>query len=101
MRGTFTFERGEKNLFNLLYRLLLEMHVARKFVSPDSFFSAAPVQNRDRMRRIISRAGRETVELEVHPENREEMNFLLSDEFAKLVDSEKIGRFSDLNAKNS
>jgi chitin disaccharide deacetylase len=96
VRGTFTFERGEKNLFNLLYRRMLEIHVSKKFVSTDSFFSIAPVQNQDRVRQIINRAGREAVELEVHPENLEEMEFLLSPEFGALLDSVQIGRFMDL-----
>ena len=96
VRGTFTFERGEKNLFNLLYRRMLETHISTKFVSTDSFFSVAPVQNYDRVRQIITRAGSETVELEVHPENPEETEFLLSDEFGELVGAVRLGRFGDL-----
>jgi len=96
VRGTFTFERGEKNPFNLFYRRLLDVHISKKFVSTDSFFSVAPVQNHDRVRQIITRAGSETVELEVHPENPEETEFLLSDEFGELVGAVRLGRFGDL-----
>ena len=96
VRGTFTFDPGEKNSVNLFYRHMLEKYVSKKFVSTDSFFSVAPVQDHERVRQIINRAGKETVELEVHPENQDETEFLLSDEFGELVGSVQLGRFSDL-----
>ena len=96
VRGTFTFDRGEKNPFNLLYRRMLKRYVLGRFVSTDSFFSVAPVQNQDRVRQIIDLAVRENVELEVHPENSEETEFLLSDEFGDMLSSVPLGRFRDL-----
>jgi hypothetical protein len=78
---------------------MLESYISERFVSTDSFFSIAPVQNRDRVRQIINRAARETVELEVHPENPEETEFLLSDEFGAMLNSVQLGRFSDLQSK--
>jgi predicted glycoside hydrolase/deacetylase ChbG (UPF0249 family) len=101
VRGTFTFERGEKDLFNRLYRRLLGIRIKNKFVSPDSFFSIAPLQNHERLRRIFSRANREAVEIEVHPEIPEEMGFLLSDQFTDLIDPIQLGGFRDTVAKDS
>ena len=85
VRRTFTFDRGEKNFFNLLYRNILDIWISRRFISTDYFFSIDPVQNIERLQEIINRAARKTVELEVHPGNAEEMDFLLSDQYLNLV----------------
>lgn len=87
VRRTFTFDLGTKNPLNLLYRQILSMWISRNFVSTDAFFSIAPIHNDERLRNIISRAAKETVELEVHPENVEEMDFLLSNQYLKLMES--------------
>ena len=97
VRSTFTFNWCERNLFNILYRRMLESYVSRKFISTNSFFTAEPVHDLKRLRQIISLSDREVVEIEVHPEIIEEMNFLLSDQFEKLTGSVKLGRFRDLH----
>lgn len=97
VRGTFTFDLGAKNPFNLLYRHILAIWISRRFVSTDGFFSIAPVHNHDRLRNIISRAAKETIEIEVHPDNVEEMDFLLSDQYQNLVDSVHKGGFRHLH----
>ena len=96
MRGTFTFAHGEKNYFNLLYRHILDIWISRRFISTDCFYSITPVQNHERLQQIIKRAVKETVEIEVHPENAEEIEFLLSDQYKNLIDSVHIGCFSNL-----
>ncbi|MCU0614655.1 MAG: hypothetical protein MUD09_06175 [Desulfobacterales bacterium] len=97
MRGTFTFATGEKSLLNLVYRRLLTLYISKSYITTDSFSSVAPVQNQARVKQILDRASRETVELEVHPENREEMEFLLSHEFGELLDLAQVGCFMDLS----
>ena len=96
VRGTFTFDSGEKNLFNRMYRYFLDIFVSRRFISTDCFFSIVPVQNQERLRNIFNRAAGNTVEIEVHPENAEEIEFLLSDQYRHLMDSVPIGCFSNL-----
>jgi len=96
LRRTFTFDQGEKNYFNLLYRHILGIWISRRFVSTDSFYSIVPVQNHERLRNIINRAVKETVEIEVHPENAEEIEFLLSDQYKSLIDFTHTGCFSNL-----
>ena len=96
VRRTFTFNQGEKNPFNRLYRHFLDICVSRRFISTDCFFSIAPVQNHDHLRNIFNRAVRKTVEIEVHPENEEEIEFLLSDQYQHLIDSVHRGGFRDL-----
>jgi predicted glycoside hydrolase/deacetylase ChbG (UPF0249 family) len=96
VRRAFTFNQGEKNPFNRLYRHILNICVSRRFISTDCFLSIAPVQNYDRFRNIIDRASRETVEIEVHPENGEEAAFILSDQYQYLLDPVHRGGFRDL-----
>ncbi len=97
VRKTFTFNLGEKNPFNLLYRHILDIWISRRFLSTNCFFSIAPVQNLERLRDIISRATKETIEIEVHPEKVEEIEFLLSDQCQNLVDSVQMGGFWHLH----
>ena len=96
VRRTFTFDQGEKNPFNLLYRHILDIWVSKRFISTDCFFSIFPVINHERLRNIINRANKETIEIEVHPENNEEIEFLLSDQCKNLFDSVHSGGFRHL-----
>lgn len=96
VRTTFRFDPGEKNIFNLVYRYILDIWISRIFVSTNCFFSIVPVQNHKRLRQIINRAAEETIEIEVHPENAEEIEFLLSDQHKSLIDSVHTGCFSNL-----
>jgi len=96
VRRTFTFYPGEKNPFNLLYRHILDIWISRRFISTNCFFSIAPVQNHERLQNIVKRAAKETIEIEVHPEYFEEIEFLLSDQFQNLVDSVHCGSFRHL-----
>jgi predicted glycoside hydrolase/deacetylase ChbG (UPF0249 family) len=96
VRRTFTFDQGEKNPFNRLYRRYIDNIVSRRFISTDCFFSIAPVQNHERLRKIFNYALKEAIEIEVHPENIEEIEFLLSDKYKALIDSVQIGAFSHL-----
>jgi predicted glycoside hydrolase/deacetylase ChbG (UPF0249 family) len=97
VRRTFTFGPSEKNPFNLLYRHILDIWISRKFISTNCFFSIAPVRNYERLQNIINRAAKETIEIEVHPENVEESEFLLSDQYQNLVDPVPRGGFRDLH----
>ena len=96
VRGTFTFDQGEKNPFNRLYRHILDLFVSGKFISTDCFFSIVPVQDYGRLLKIFNRTTKETVEIEVHPENIEEIEFLLSDQYLHLMDSVHVGGFRQL-----
>lgn len=96
VRRTFTFDPGEKNPFNLLYRYILDTWVSKRFLTTDSFFSIAPIKNHERIRNIINRAAKETVEIVVHPEDIEKIEFILSDQYRSLIDSVHIGCFRHL-----
>jgi len=99
LRRTYTFERGEKGGFNRLYRRILNFYISRRFISTTTFFSIDPVQNYERLKKIITRADKEDVEIGVHPENDEEKGFLLGDQFLALIKSVPRGPFLSLPAR--
>lgn len=101
VRRTFTFDRGEKDLFNRIYRYILNRWVSRRFISTDSLFNIAPVRNHERIRNIFNRSGNEIVEIEVHPVKSEEIEFLFSDQYQHLINAVQIGMFRQLHAKKS
>ena len=96
VRRTFTFYQGEKNSFNRLYRHILDIFVYRRFISTDCFFSILPLQDYERLRNIFKRAISSNVEIEVHPENDDEIKFLLSDQLQHLIDSVHVGNFQQI-----
>jgi predicted glycoside hydrolase/deacetylase ChbG (UPF0249 family) len=85
VRRTFTFNWGEKNAFNLVYRRLIDRIIASKYMCTDSFFSLMPIDNMDRLQRIIDLSKQSVVELMVHPERKEEFDCLMSDEYFDLI----------------
>ena len=85
MRGTFTFRAGEKGRVNRCYRSLLARHLRKSFVTPDCLYSIEPITDTDRLRRIAREALARNVELEVHPEQLDELQFLLSPSFHSLL----------------
>ena len=96
VRGTYTFDQGEKNILNRFYRHVLDMIVSRRFISTDSFFSILPLKDSLRLTNIFNRSLSSHVELEVHPENADEIEFLFSDQFRQLLDSVHIGNFQKI-----
>ena len=84
IRRNFTFGPGEKNIFNRLYRSLVDRWLRSQFKCIDYFFSLSPIEP-DRVQRIVSVAKRADVELMVHPGVEEEYRYLLSEEWGKLI----------------
>ena len=96
VRRTFTFDKGEKNIFNRFYRYILDSFIRKRFSSTDSFFSILPLQNQKRLQDILNLSTFSDVEIEVHPENLEEIEFLLSDHFNQLITSIYSGNFQQI-----
>lgn len=93
VRRTFSFGEGNKSLLNRVYREVLDRIVDRRFISTDGFFSVAPTSDFRRLHRIIARAAKENIEIEVHPEDAKESDFLLSPGFQSLIRSAERGGF--------
>jgi chitin disaccharide deacetylase len=76
VRRNFSFQRGEKNWTNRFYRRLQDRRLGRRYCLADFLFSLAPLEPRDRLQRIFSLAREFVVEVETHPINPEEYQFL-------------------------
>lgn len=76
VRRNFSFQRGEKNVANRLYRTTIDHVLARRHFLTDFFFSLPPIQSECHLERIFSTARHSVVEVETHPINEEEYQFL-------------------------
>lgn len=101
VRNSFTFDAGEKSLFNRLYRGALSRWIRARHVSTDAFFSIAPIEDLDRLRRLIRRAETQDVEIETHPEDASESAFLMSPRYEALVAGARLGGFGDLSTRGA
>jgi predicted glycoside hydrolase/deacetylase ChbG (UPF0249 family) len=93
VRRTFTFHPGEKNPINLMYRRLIDKIVVSKYVCTDSFFSLVPIDANNHLQRIINLSKESVVELMVHPERREEFDYLMSEGYFEKISLAKTGNY--------
>ncbi|MCS6319808.1 MAG: ChbG/HpnK family deacetylase, partial [Nitrospira sp.] len=84
VRRNYTFESGEKSLWNRCYRSLVDRAVARRHRMTDYFFSLPPLEPKGRLERIVSLSWEHVVEVEAHPVNAEEYRFLSEGSMARL-----------------
>lgn len=92
VRRNFSFEAGEKSFANRLYRRIVDRRLARRHRLTDFFFSLAPLNPRMRLQRIFSLARQFAVEVETHPANPDEYQFLSSSEIFRLAGEVRITR---------
>lgn len=94
IRRHFSWETGEKRLRNLLFRRLSDHFLARNYRIADFLFPLPPLELPDRLRRIFSLAWRSVVEVETHPVNPQEYQFLTGGElFRRAADLSIAPRF--------
>ena len=84
VRRNFWFAPGEKSWINRRYRSFVDSRLKRRHRLVDFLFSLVPLQM-ERLERIFSCGRHACVELETHPVNAEEFQFLTSCEMAKLL----------------
>ena len=99
MRNTFTFEPGEKDPLNRLYRRLINGIVSSRYLTTDRFYSIQPLRERERLFRILASSREEDVEIEVHPENAEELAFLTGGGLGEMLRGIPMGAFRQLGSK--
>lgn len=92
VRRNFSFEAGEKSFANRLYRRVVDRILARRHRLTDFFFSLAPLNPHMRLQRIFSLARQFAVEVETHPANPDEYQFLSSREICRLAGDVRIAR---------
>jgi predicted glycoside hydrolase/deacetylase ChbG (UPF0249 family) len=84
VRRNFSFVADEKSWANRQYRRFVDGRLQRRHALVDFLFSLIPIQT-ERLERIFSYAQRALVELETHPVNADEFEFLTSPEIAGLL----------------
>jgi predicted glycoside hydrolase/deacetylase ChbG (UPF0249 family) len=86
VRRNFSFQPGEKSLYNRLYRRVVDRKLARRHRMTDYFFSLAPLDSTERLRKIFSLARQSVVEVETHPVNADEYRFLMGDDILRWAE---------------
>lgn len=95
VRRNFSFRAGDKPYFNRLYRRLVDHLLARRHRLVDFFFSLPPFEPPERLQRIFSLAQQYVVEVETHPVNPEEYEFLAGGEIFRRGGNLRVApRFS-------
>jgi predicted glycoside hydrolase/deacetylase ChbG (UPF0249 family) len=84
VRRNFTFSPGEKGSINRLYRYLVDRWLTSRFQCTDLFLSLKPI-GPERIKRIILLSKSVDVELMVHPGVDEDYNYLLSEDWLRLI----------------
>jgi predicted glycoside hydrolase/deacetylase ChbG (UPF0249 family) len=84
VRRSFTFDPGEKTWINRSFRELIDRLLALRHRTADRFFSLIPLNPPERLERIFGLAERLRVEVETHPVNVDEFDFLMGDKVLHL-----------------
>ena len=85
VRRNFSFRSGEKSLLNRFYRRCVDKTLLSRHRLADYLFNLAPLEPADRLRYIFSLAEDFAVEVETHPGNADEYQFLTSGEVLRLA----------------
>ncbi len=100
VRRNFSFDRGEKSVWNRWYRKSVDRSLARRHRLTDYFFSLPPLQP-ERLRRIYSLSSKSIVELETHPVQPEEYRYLAEGEIFRQIGETRIAVPSLLSGNRS
>ena len=79
VRRNFSFRPGDKSYGNRLYRRMVDATLAKRHSLADYFFSLPPLEPEERLDRILSLSDNFVVEVETHPVNELEYQFLTGD----------------------
>ena len=88
VRRNFSFSPGEKNAANRFYRYLVDRWLMSRFLCRDFFFSIMPIEN-ERLTNIFLLSRQADIELMVHPGADKEYEYLMGDEWERLVSTLK------------
>ena len=86
VRRNFSFRRGEKSLANRLYRARVDRKLAQRHHLVDYFFALDLLEPRERLLEKLSYARESNVEIETHPVNRQEYDFLRGGELFRVCE---------------
>jgi predicted glycoside hydrolase/deacetylase ChbG (UPF0249 family) len=80
VRRNFSFQPGEKSLWNRLYRRAVDYRLAQRHRLTDYFLTLVPFEPLDRLKKVFALADQHVVEVETHPVNAQEYRFLAGGE---------------------
>jgi chitin disaccharide deacetylase len=92
VRRNFSFSKGEKSALNRWYRRWQDRQLAKRHKMADYFFPLIPMNEPGRLEKVFALAGSCSVEVETHPINRDEYEFLMSAELMRLAHEVGIAR---------
>lgn len=92
VRRNFSFDVGEKGLANRLYRRFVDRKLASRHFLTDYFFSLVPLEPARRLKKICSLAAHTVVEVETHPVNQAEYDFLTQGGLLRFTNKQNIAR---------
>jgi chitin disaccharide deacetylase len=92
VRRNFSFGPKEKSAVNRFYRRRQDRRLAGRHPMTDFFFSLPPMDVPGRLERIFGLARNSSVEVETHPVNRDEYEFLTGGELVRQTRTVGIAR---------
>ena len=87
---------AKKNLFNICYRKIIDFFLKQRYICTDYFFSLSPIDQLERLQKIIQCSKTACVEIMVHPGNIKEFNYIMSEEYRRLIAGVENGTYADL-----
>jgi predicted glycoside hydrolase/deacetylase ChbG (UPF0249 family) len=90
VRRNFSFQAGEKSLWNRLYRRAVDSMLARRHRMTDYFLTLMPLNPLSHLQQVFSLAERHVVEVETHPVNAQEYRFLAGGEIFRHIGNLRI-----------
>jgi predicted glycoside hydrolase/deacetylase ChbG (UPF0249 family) len=96
VRRHFSHEPREKALRHHVFRAATDALLKRRYRVTDYFFPLIPFDIQARMERIFALAASSTVEIETHPVNPEEYQFLAGGEIFRWAGNTPVARRYDL-----
>lgn len=94
IRRNFSFWPGETSCLNRAYRALVDRWLTRRYRVTDYFFDLTQCIQEKKLDRVTALARSSNVELMTHPIVRAEADYLLSDEFAEMLQRFQVGSYA-------
>ncbi len=92
VRRNFSFGPGEKSVMNRLYRKWQDRRLSKRHRTTDYFYSIQPMGPAGRLEKIFTLALQSHIEIETHPVNDDEFEFLMNGELMQLARGIGIAR---------
>lgn len=96
IRRSFSFWPGEKTPLNRMYRRIVDRWLAGRYCVTEYFFDLSQVLQHNRLKRVCELSEITTIELMIHPANKKEYTFLMSDEYLEMLSKLEKGTYSSL-----